>query len=57
MNTKEFVAKYGTVTASLVLRKVAKELPANAQASLSFYLLLEFADDLEQLLKSWADKR
>lgn len=52
MNLKQFVEKYGYLTASIIIRTLAGNCPADAQGAAQFHIAQELADDLEQLLRT-----
>ena len=52
-----FIEKYGTQTASLLIEKAARELPANESNGKLFHGLLEIAMDLRLVLQDQASKR
>lgn len=54
MNIKEFMSKYGTQTASLLMERVAREIPGDTQEAA---ILVEIARDLRGALQAEAEKR
>lgn len=52
MNTNEYIEAYGTVTASLIIKKVADNIPEGEEKQ----ILIELAISLEQALTSYVEK-